>query len=92
MANVRNYLTLCKTLYDDDNSYCFWNLVAAKYLRWIGKWLEDGSFKANKARIMPNGLVSVEEGIKMLQNGEVHAEKLVYRIADTPNLETLGSN
>ena len=64
--------------------------VAAKYFRWIGKWLEDGSFKANRVRLMPDGLASVERGIQMLQNGEVHAEKLVHRIADTPNLDVQG--
>lgn len=33
---------------------------------------------------MLGGLMDVEEGLAMLQTGNVHAEKLVYRIADTP--------
>ena len=61
--------------------------VAAKYYRLIGKWLDDGSFKANNVKILPEGLASVDKGIDMLFNNEVHAEKLVYRIADTPELK-----
>lgn len=36
---------------------------------------------------MPDGLASVDRGIDMLIKGEVHGEKLVYRIADTPGLK-----
>lgn len=33
---------------------------------------------------MPGGLAAVDEGLRMLQDGEVRGFKLVYRIADTP--------
>lgn len=38
----------------------------------------------NRAKILPNGLASVSEGLTLLQSDKVHGEKLVYRIADTP--------
>ena len=40
-------------------------------------------FKPNKVKLMPGGLDSVKEGLELLKAGEVHGEKIVYRIADT---------
>ena len=62
-------------------------IVAAKYYPLIGQWLAKGSFKPNKVRIMPNGLASAAKGVEMLKNNEIHAEKLVYLVADTPQLK-----
>lgn len=45
------------------------------------------ALQPNKVKIMPNGLASVGEGLKLLENNQVHAEKLVYRIAETPKPE-----
>lgn len=63
------------------------NLVAADYYRKFSHWLADGSFKPNRPRVLPGGLQSVVHGLELLETGKVHAEKLVYRIADTPGLE-----
>ncbi|KAL1742216.1 chaperonin 10-like protein [Schizophyllum fasciatum] len=69
------------TAYGEDERF------AAEYYRKIARWLADGSFRANRARVMPRGLASVPEGLELLRAGKVHAEKLVYRIADTPGVE-----
>ena len=66
--------------------------VAARFYRQISKWLEvtpenPKPFKPNRVRVLPNGLASVEKGLLLLKNGEVHGEKLVYRIAETPGLQ-----
>ncbi|KAL5495883.1 hypothetical protein ACEPAI_1347 [Sanghuangporus weigelae] len=44
-------------------------------------------FKPNRVKIMPSGLASVGEGLKLLKEGKVHGQKLVYRITDTPQLK-----
>ena len=66
--------------------------VAARFYRQISKWLEvtpenPKPFKPNRVRVLPNGLASVEKGLLLLKNGEVHGEKLVYRIAETPGIQ-----
>ena len=44
-------------------------------------------FQPNRVKLMPNGLASVGEGLRMLKEWKVHGEKLVYRIADTPGIQ-----
>ncbi len=61
--------------------------VAAKYYRLLGRWLDEGSFKPNKVRLIPGGLAGVGGALKELQEGKVHGEKLVYRIAQTPQIK-----
>ena len=68
------------------------DLVAARWYRQIGRWLVSPDtnhepFQTNKARVLPGGLSAVPDGLKLLKEGKVHAEKLVYRIADTPQLQ-----
>lgn len=60
---------------------------AAKWYRQIGAWLDDGSFKPNQVKIMPDGLDSVKDGMRLLKDGKVNAQKLVYRIADSKCLK-----
>ncbi|KAI5895254.1 GroES-like protein [Schizophyllum commune H4-8] len=60
---------------------------AAEWYRKISRWLADGSFKPNRPKVLPRGLESVAHGLELLETGNVHAEKLVYRIADTPSLK-----
>ncbi|KIY45727.1 GroES-like protein [Fistulina hepatica ATCC 64428] len=57
---------------------------AAPFYRQISRWLATSEFLPNQVKIIPGGLAGVEEGLKLLKNGQVHGEKLVYRIADTP--------
>lgn len=56
--------------------------------RYLGRMMGEGKFKTHPYEIMENGLESVARGVQMLQDGKVHTKKLVYRIADTPGLET----
>ncbi|KAI9030614.1 hypothetical protein DFJ74DRAFT_475781 [Hyaloraphidium curvatum] len=62
---------------------------AARWFARVGRWLGEGTFHANRVRVLPGGLAGVPEGLRMLERGEVSGEKLVYRIADTPGLASL---
>lgn len=63
-------------------------IVITRFTRQLKAYLTATNGKRplqpNKPRVMPNGLASVGEGLRMLQSDQVHGEKLVYRIADTP--------
>ncbi|KAI0059165.1 dehydrogenase [Artomyces pyxidatus] len=52
----------------------------------LSKILATGKVKPNPLLILPKGLASVPEGFQYMLDGKVSAQKLVYRIADTPNL------
>ncbi|KAI0292943.1 zinc-binding oxidoreductase ToxD [Multifurca ochricompacta] len=57
-----------------------------------GKWFFDlhkkifasGKIKPNPVAIQPKGLASVREGLQFMQDGKVSAQKITYRISDTP--------
>uniref|UniRef100_D8Q135 Enoyl reductase (ER) domain-containing protein n=1 Tax=Schizophyllum commune (strain H4-8 / FGSC 9210) TaxID=578458 RepID=D8Q135_SCHCM len=80
-AGIAYELTLVGTAHTDDAKF------AAEWYRKISRWLADGSFKPNRPKVLPGGLESVANGLQLLETGNVHGEKLVYRIADTPGLE-----
>lgn len=79
-ANVKILMEMVATAYGDDSAF------AKRMYRQLGQWLEEGIFKPNKVKLMPNGLDSVEEGLALLRNNKVNGVKLVYRIADTSDL------
>ncbi|KAF5010159.1 hypothetical protein FDECE_3652 [Fusarium decemcellulare] len=58
------------------------------YSRYFSKGLEEGWFKAQPQEVIPGGLEGVEQGLKNMKNGTVSAVKYVYRIADTPGVES----
>lgn len=65
--------------------------VASRFYRQTSKYLLQSPtnptpLKPNRVKLMPNGLASVSDGVGLLKNGNVHAEKLVYRIEETPGL------
>ncbi|TDL25380.1 GroES-like protein [Rickenella mellea] len=70
-----------------DTAYGEYVEFAAKYYRLLGRWLDEGSFKPSRVRLVPGGLAGVGEALKELQEGKVHGEKLVYRIAETPQIK-----
>lgn len=72
--------TMVGTAYGEDTDF------AAKWYPIIGKWLDDGKFKANKVRVVPGGLNGVAAGVKLLKEGKVNGVKLVYRISETKSL------
>ncbi|KAE9396791.1 GroES-like protein [Gymnopus androsaceus JB14] len=61
----------------------------------LPKMVEDGAVVPNRVEVLPNGLVSIVDGLKRLQNGEVSGVKLVVHPQETPigeltaNLECL---
>ncbi|KAL7933860.1 GroES-like protein [Trichoderma chlorosporum] len=63
---------------DVDFAYAFFRLVS--------RWIAEGKMGGQPHEILPNGLESVEEGLRMLKEGKVSAKKLIYRIADTPGV------
>ncbi|KAI5121777.1 hypothetical protein M0805_009588 [Coniferiporia weirii] len=73
------------------SAYLLDEVFARRFYRQISAYLVPSatntrSLQPNRVRLMPNGLASVPDGIELLINGEVHAEKLVYRVAETPGL------
>ncbi|KAL2831969.1 chaperonin 10-like protein [Aspergillus pseudoustus] len=56
------------------------------FYRYISRLLAEGRLQPHPFEVRPNGLEGVAEGIQLLYDRKVSAQKLVYRIADTPNL------
>ncbi|KZT12690.1 GroES-like protein [Laetiporus sulphureus 93-53] len=59
---------------------------AVKYSKLISTLLAKSVLKPCTIRVFPHGLESVHDGFEYMKAGKVHAEKLIYRIADTPGL------
>lgn len=49
----------------------------------LKQFLESGKLIPNRVKVMPGGLNSVPEGLRLAQAGKISGEKLVYRVADT---------
>ncbi|KAF8875030.1 chaperonin 10-like protein [Gymnopilus junonius] len=58
---------------------------ATMYNRMISEMLAKNMLKFGAINIFPNGLASVQEGMEYMMFGKVHAEKIIYRISDTPD-------
>jgi len=54
--------------------------------QFISRQLSTGKIVPLPVKLFPRGLVSVEEGLQYMQDGRVSAEKITYRIQDTPGL------
>ena len=63
---------------DGEFAYCMY--------RYLARQLKKGTITTHPFEVMEKGLDSVAEGLQLLYDGKVHGKKLVYRIADTPNL------
>ena len=63
---------------DGEFAYCMY--------RYLARQLKKGTITTHPFEVMEKGLESVAEGLQLLYDGKVHGKKLVYRIADTPNL------
>lgn len=82
-ANVKfDGWTMVGTAHDLDKEGEF----ARRWFRQLGKWLDAGKFQPNVVKVVPGGLAGVKEGLRLLEEGKVSGEKMVYRIADTPAL------
>jgi NADPH2:quinone reductase len=71
--------TEAEAVLDGEFSYCMY--------RYIARMLKQEKISTHPYDVLPNGLESVAEGLQRLYDGKVSGKKLVYRIADTPNLE-----
>jgi len=60
------------------------------YVDLLTKILATGKIKPNPVHIQPSGLAGVKGGLQYMQEGKVSAQKLTYRIADTPEIPALG--
>ncbi|KAM0563078.1 hypothetical protein ACHAPJ_001924 [Fusarium lateritium] len=58
------------------------------FTRYFSKGLEEGWLKAQPQEVIPGGLEGVEKGLKDLKNGTASAVKYIYRIADTPGVDS----
>ncbi|KAI9456063.1 dehydrogenase [Lactarius psammicola] len=56
------------------------------YVDLLTKMLATGKIKPNPVDIQLSGLVSVKGGLQYMQEGKVSAQKITYRIADTPDI------
>jgi len=59
---------------------------AVDYCKMISNLLAQEKLKLNPIKLFPYGLQSVADGYKYMRLGKVHAEKITYRISDTPIL------
>ena len=59
---------------------------AERYFVLFGRLLAEGLLKTNRPRVLKGGLLGTAEGLQLLKEGEVSAEKLVVRVAETPGL------
>ncbi|KAM0788748.1 hypothetical protein ACM66B_002840 [Microbotryomycetes sp. NB124-2] len=77
-SNVKAVRTLVATAHQNEADF------VQEYFYKVSKWIDKGEFKAQKTTLLPEGLVGVAEGLRRLQEGETHAEKFIYRVAETP--------
>lgn len=59
---------------------------AAVYCKLIEGVVAKSGLKPNPTRMFPHGLASIPDGFEYMRAGKVSAEKITYRIADTPGL------
>ncbi|KAI0058897.1 GroES-like protein [Artomyces pyxidatus] len=90
-ADIRNHFTLVYHLLGKDFDFPFPYRVnpdnyelSEKYAQLLSATVALGKFKPMPTLIMPKGLASVEEGFAYMKGGKVSAQKIIYRIADTP--------
>ncbi|KAI5122327.1 hypothetical protein M0805_002494 [Coniferiporia weirii] len=84
---VDGFQTNVKTAYGVDERF------AARFYRQISQYLIPSAnnpqpFQPNRVKIIPGGLAGVVDGLKLLKEEKVNAEKLVYRVDDTPTTMT----
>jgi NADPH2:quinone reductase len=59
--------------------------------RWFTKALQEGSFEEHPYEVRSGGLEGVEQALKNLKDGKNSASKYVFRIADTPGIQSFGA-
>ncbi|KAJ7730967.1 chaperonin 10-like protein [Mycena maculata] len=56
------------------------------YAKMISEIISTGTVNPVPVHLYPQGLSSVQDGFEDMKAGKVHAEKITYRISDTPGL------
>jgi len=56
--------------------------------RWFTRSLQLGTFEGHPFEVRAGGLEGVEQALKDLRNGKASAVKYVFRIADTPGIQS----
>jgi NADPH:quinone reductase-like Zn-dependent oxidoreductase len=56
-----------------------------KFNKLITRLLAEGKLKPGPIKMFSKGLASVHEGFMYMVSGKVHAEKIVWRVSDTPD-------
>ncbi|KIJ40216.1 hypothetical protein M422DRAFT_257056, partial [Sphaerobolus stellatus SS14] len=60
--------------------------VAKAVLGLLETALHRDIFITNRAKVLPKGLLGVNDGFELARNNKVSGEKLVYRISETPGV------
>ncbi|KAF8898070.1 chaperonin 10-like protein [Gymnopilus junonius] len=59
---------------------------ATMYNSMISEMLAKNMLKFGAIKVFPNGLASVQDGMEYMMSGKIHAEKIIYKISDTPDV------
>jgi len=88
---VRTSCVAANTIYGEDTSFPFVtvgnpdHLQNGKlYCKLISALIAQNKLRFVPVKLYPAGLLGVAEGIEYMRLGKVHAEKIVYRMTDTP--------
>ncbi|KAH8918240.1 GroES-like protein [Atractiella rhizophila] len=89
-GRIEKLNTYVKAVHEDSLEYAGTTLEGEKefskqWYAWLGR---EGKRKIqpNRVRVIPGGLAAVDEGLTLLKDGKVNAEKLVFRIEETKGL------
>ncbi|KAH9032324.1 zinc-binding oxidoreductase ToxD [Lactarius hengduanensis] len=91
---VEGVRTLSSIIFDVIGKDCDWPLpftaspelteIGRKLVRLLSEVVAKTNLRPNPALIQPLGLASVAEGFRYMSEGKVSAQKVIYRVADTP--------
>ncbi|KZT64509.1 GroES-like protein [Daedalea quercina L-15889] len=91
---VKTVSILAYTIFGKDISFPYTQPAVAEdhasgiqYAKLISKLLSEGKLKPIPIKMFPNGLQGVQDGFEYMRAGEVHAEKITYRVSDTPGVD-----
>jgi len=60
--------------------------LGKKFSDLLTQLLAEGKLKTTPVKLVPNGLQDVQYWVEYQRQGKVRAEKIVYRISDTPGI------
>jgi NADPH:quinone reductase-like Zn-dependent oxidoreductase len=91
MPGIKTSCVAANTIFGEDTSFPFVTVGSPDHLhngrlyyKLISILIGQNKLRFVPVKLYPAGLLGVAEGIEYMRLGKVHAEKIVYRIADTP--------